>query len=1432
MEEEYFKPKYPNRRLLERIKGLKLGSALNEQQASDCVNIDDSTGNNGSGACTCGDELTITNLPTYSGTGTPQIEFEVTTSEINIQVGGGSVLDGPLYVAIYNNTDFFSPPYEFISDQGAATTSNISMPIDCDGNQWPMNQPEGSNYQIMIAELYPGSTQTGLNNIVDYANPCDSNNQTHYYYDFSAAFTIDLEAACAVPGCTDSAANNYNENATEDDGSCNYDVYGCTDPTAFNYNSAATADDGSCEYEGCMDPAADNYDSNADEDDGSCQYGGCTNSDADNYDSNATTDDGSCIISGCQDETAVNFNPEANNDQWLNGCVYDFTCDNFDEWVDILWQNTSIDDVISADELICDVFCLKPGNLPPSYVALSGLSICECCIEDIPGCTDPAANNYNSEANQDDGSCTYDPECLPIEVINTPEAINSEITTVEWQGGCPDCGNGNVYISLIAEGAYASQISANWEAGDAGGTILLENDGTHTWTIPCDLIQPGETYYYFISQVDCDLNPAIYNGAESLSEAGYSYSSTILIDEDACPVLGCTDPDALNYNEDANTDDGSCVDAVPGCTSPTAINFNPLANSDDGSCEYSIHVCQPITSAEMELLGNECVETISSIPATGEDEYATLESCQASGCEDSPFTPIAGPVEGCTESYACNYNPEATQDNGTCEYESCMGCMDDSTYFNIETQQEEYQATNYDPEATVPGPCNGCFQQPADNGFFIGIAQLFAVDSGNATGLYDDILPEGWQETEPWISFQYSCLDCCVYSGCSDPTAINFDPMANPDNQPTTYGQTWTYLDDGSCEYAGCTDIDANNYNAEADYDDGSCLYDIFACENVTNNPPPGEIAEILYQECMESESSEPANGETTFVTLAECQDVTGCVKPEDEYGGCTDDTAINYDPNADYDDGSCEYQEGCTQFGAINFNPNAIIDDGSCLFEITCYNCIDEAEVTLEVTEEEYSTACIGPIIVEYPDECPEKEGCTDPDALNYDPLAEVDDGSCEYPPEEPHKCTPAGCLPTPGTEPNEAEGVYASYDDCFNSGCAPIECLYDAQELYAYEFPQQSGYVNSVYEFCARCGCLEPNSDGIMIPVEDCSLENNSSSGDNSDIWINPAMVTGDPDGPTCECCNFCQDLEASNPTLYSGCEDKCINTPESPGEVCEPFCFCYDAEISSYEDEDEDEVEGEFTCDELDSWLTSTFGEGPFTGAVDLEGNTYDIGTVDGFCDYCQPGVEFTGTFNSDTYYAEQCACCPDDIDPETTYSCLAGAMGPECQAVSGGNGDFATIEECEAEGCGPTEEDPCIAFDNAGDPQQQQLICSYYFQYFGGVGQQGGNNPGNFDESTLEAFANITNNGYCCEGVFYGDEFSINPPQTSSALPPTDIPPTQGDFEFNTNCTNFNNAPQDFQDLICTQCEDPAYINMQCECCPQAGLNRMQELAGIK
>ena len=99
---------------------------------------------------------------------------------------------------------------------------------------------------------------------------------------------------CSDPviGCTNPAAENYNPDADEDSGDCQF--RGCTDPNAVNYDPMANVDSGDCQYNGCTDPNAANYDPMATNDSGDCLYPGCTDEDADNYDAMFNEDDGSC----------------------------------------------------------------------------------------------------------------------------------------------------------------------------------------------------------------------------------------------------------------------------------------------------------------------------------------------------------------------------------------------------------------------------------------------------------------------------------------------------------------------------------------------------------------------------------------------------------------------------------------------------------------------------------------------------------------------------------------------------------------------------------------------------------------------------------------------------------------------------------------------------------------------------------------------------------------------------------------------------------------------------------------------------------------------------------------------------------------------------------------------------------------------------------
>ena len=98
---------------------------------------------------------------------------------------------------------------------------------------------------------------------------------------------------------------------------------------------------------------------------------------------------------------------------------------------------------------------------------------------------------------------------------------------------------------------------------------------------------------------------------------------------------------------------------------------------------------------------------------------------------------------------------------------------------------------------------------------------------------------------------------------------------------------------------------------------------------------------------------------------------------------GCIDSIALNYDPSATVDDGTCCFIAGCTDPMALNYDTASCSENNTC-----CYvsGCIDPIAIKLD------PNAC-------YEDgTCCFIAGCTDPLGFNYDPLACYDNGSCVY--------------------------------------------------------------------------------------------------------------------------------------------------------------------------------------------------------------------------------------------------------------------------------------------------------------------------------------------------------------------------------------------------------------------------------------------------
>lgn len=215
--------------------------------------------------------------------------------------GGAFILTNINTELMYNDVYQGTPPFDGFPAEGrlfryTPVTSGCDIETAC--NYDPM-----VNYSVPEDCTFPETPGTDCNGdcLVD----------------------ADGDGTCdAVPGCTEGTACNYNPEATEDDGSCEVpepgygcdgeclsdvdgdgicdanEIAGCTDPAACNYEEAAT-DLELCEY------AEDYYDCDGEclmdtDGDGVCdelEEPGCTDEDACNYQWWATDDDGSCLES-------------------------------------------------------------------------------------------------------------------------------------------------------------------------------------------------------------------------------------------------------------------------------------------------------------------------------------------------------------------------------------------------------------------------------------------------------------------------------------------------------------------------------------------------------------------------------------------------------------------------------------------------------------------------------------------------------------------------------------------------------------------------------------------------------------------------------------------------------------------------------------------------------------------------------------------------------------------------------------------------------------------------------------------------------------------------------------------------------------------------------------------------------------------------------
>ena len=138
-------------------------------------------------------------------------------------------------------------------------------------------------------------------------------------------------------------------------------------------------------------------------------------------------------------------------------------------------------------------------------------------------------------------------------------------------------------------------------------------------------------------------------------------------------------------------------------------------------------------------------------------------------------------------------------------------------------------------------------------------------------------------------------------SGCTDETMFNFNPNATLDNNlcvPFIYG---------------CLDEEACNYNPDANTDNGDCVFEGDTCYVVVS----GDCCCCGFCDCVCEQTIEYpliCQGDLTGDYSSANVVIEGqienceCSASLEDFSGCMDENACNYDSSANFDDDSCEY--------------------------------------------------------------------------------------------------------------------------------------------------------------------------------------------------------------------------------------------------------------------------------------------------------------------------------------------------------------------------------------------------------------------------------------------------------------------------------------------------------------------------------------------
>ena len=603
-------------------------------------------------------------------------------------------------------------------------------------------------------------------------------------------------------------------------------------------------------------------------------------------------------------------------------------------------------------------------------------------------------------------------------------ALNQPFPIVSYEGNnsCPDAVSGP---QLLGDNAYPNSI------------CFLPDD------------QTGNCEQYWLYCI-ADYATVCSNDPDNVTDTGtttyFNYESGYI----TTAIEGVYNPPSNSYVFDP---DIQYTITVTGPNGYFEVQTQNSANSDLGYFVNTfIDVVQPgVYTVTFEFLAPYVEYFSDEIPCQF-IETVTIQSPLEAGCGDI--------VSGCTDPQADNFDENATVDDGSCE--TTDPCEDSLLNPNFTTT---VSTTNSDSncitdtiiiegvefESTVPVPINNgamtvqVTYSPPTSGLNINQFAVLLIHTSSSNPNIQNIIDS--------VDAMFGSTPSNTIDGVTIDGVGYWSPLTNVGTVSQVYNIQFTGLAPGNYYVI----VAANPSSTSLVNCSGSSFADIqayFTIGNVGMNDP-------------ESGCPEPCLGPN-------CEDyVLGCTDPDDD----------NYNPEATYDDGSCEtIPTHCEQ------NPN----------DEDCDPCLGETGTAApryaigNVDE----PPCIDPFT--------DSDGfCTDPNACNYNPDAPLDSSNnslCDY-------CSCVGA-----DDPDCFEDTDCDPDTDPNCGGPEPEC----------PDPSNPDCNPTVYDPCPTGDC-EPPGDPCLI------LGNCPDDGDVEDPPEDPFVDIVNPVEVTCQV-----DVEGQNGPL----------------------------------------------------------------------------------------------------------------------------------------------------------------------------------------------------------------------------------------------------------------------------------------------------------